>query len=383
MKILFRLSTAIGICAIATSVNAGNVADADIVTFTANTAAKASEVNANFTKLKVENNDNDARITTNTNALAGATFFYGDGSAGNLTVSTSANWNSAPPTNYNLNFGNVTIDALTILTVPAGTTIRCNGSFTNNGTINVSTGTAPSSPYTWALGASAEFYSIGHPGDSLQPASGGSYDNTNGTKTLYYGAGGAGIPPLMAATSFATFRHGGGSGSGPVWGGGHGGGLLKIYCKGVITNAGTITANGDVGSGGSAGGGGGGIVVLASTTSVTVTGTINLKGGNGAPSYSYGGAGGGGGGGIGILVAPAVDATAATTDVSGGTVGSNTTAVTNATGRIAGSGGGASGGNGGIGSQVSAAASGVSSGNTNGSAGYILELEQNPIYLMH
>lgn len=82
MKFTVSLVTAMSICAFASVVNASNVADGDVVTFTANTAAKASEVNANFTALKNAVNDNDTRITTNTNsvatinsALTGATFF--------------------------------------------------------------------------------------------------------------------------------------------------------------------------------------------------------------------------------------------------------------------------------------------------------------------
>lgn len=69
MKFTVSLVTAMSICAFASVVNASNVADGDIVTFTANTAAKASEVNGNFTALKNAVNDNDTRITTNATAI--------------------------------------------------------------------------------------------------------------------------------------------------------------------------------------------------------------------------------------------------------------------------------------------------------------------------
>lgn len=378
MKILGGVITILGACAVATSVNASNVADGDIVTFTANTTAKASEVNGNFTALKNAINDNN-------NRLAGTTFFHGDGSAGDLTISTSTNWNTTPPTNDNYNFANVTIDSGQTLTVPAGTTIRCTGTFTNNGTISVLNGAQATSNQFTGFNVSNDHYSISHPGDTPRAASGGSYhmNATTDVKTVYPGYGGLAIARAMAATSFNHFRFGGGAGGGWYTGSaGHGGGLIKIYCKGAISNPGTITSNGGTGASGSSGGGGGGIVILASVASVTVAGTINVIGGNGAASWSYGGPGGGGGGGIIIMAAPTVTTASATLNYTGGTPGATTTAVVN-TSRMGGHGGGASGGNGGIGGSVPAAASATANAGASGSDGYTITLQQNPIYLMN
>lgn len=311
-------------------------------------------------------------------------FFYGDGSAGDLTISATIDWASTPPTNYNLNFGNVTIGAGQTLTVPAGTTIRCNGNFTNNGTISVSSGVQTSGITNWGSGSTAEMFAIGHPGDSLAPASSGGFHNNGAAApaTQYFGLGGVGIPQLMAASRFHAFRFGGGSGAG-YRNGGVGGGLFNVYCKGAVSNTGVISSNGTNG-GLIAGGGGGGIVVLASTTSVTIAGTVNANGGTGSASYAGGsGAGGGGGGGIVILAAPTVDTTAATITVTGGSPGSLALASYSGAARIGGGGGGASGGNGGNGGTISGAATGVFGAGTSGTNGYTLTLQQNPLYLMN
>lgn len=387
MKILFSLSTAIGICAIATSVNAGNVADVDIVTFTANTAAKASEVNANFTKLKVENNDNDARITTNAtsittinNTLAGATFFYGDGSAGSLTISANTSWvpsGSAPATG--LNFTNVTIDVGQTLTVPRGTTIRCTGDFVNNGTIIVDSNTAGFSfggYFSISNNSIRQSWSMpAHPGDANRIPGFPSAIGDGAAVSLDGGyTTGAEISKTIAMSSFHQFRHGGSGGGGAYsTTGGTGGGLLKVYCRGTVTNAGTITANGGTGSGGGAGG----IVILASTTQVVNdTGTINAAGGNGNPSNTIKGADGGGGGGIIVLAAPVVTNTG-TTNVAAGTAGTlgAASSVTNAF-RSGGGAGGSCGGVGGNGGSVGTTGTPNIPGTAE--AGYVIQLTTNP-----
>ena len=66
MKVSNIFFGAIGVCFFTSATLASNVADSDILTFTANATAKSADVNQNFTKLKAANNDNDARITTNT-----------------------------------------------------------------------------------------------------------------------------------------------------------------------------------------------------------------------------------------------------------------------------------------------------------------------------
>ena len=71
-------------------------------------------------------NDNDSNISA---------WFSGDGSDGDLTVSSLLDWSVTPPSN--LMWQNITIDPGQEFIVPAGTKIRCSGTFTNNGTLTV------------------------------------------------------------------------------------------------------------------------------------------------------------------------------------------------------------------------------------------------------
>jgi hypothetical protein len=361
-------------------------------TFVPGTPATAGDVNANFSAAAAAINGKQNLVTgscpagsaiqsinaNGTVVCQQLSFFGGDGSAGNLTIAANTSWVVTPP--VNLNFANVTINAGQTLTVPAGTTIRCSGAFTNNGTLSVAAGARLGGLNNFAFGASVDIYSIGHPGDSFRPASGGSYDITT-THLIQGGLGGEPIPRTTAMTSFNSFRIGGGSGAGwrDFGEDGDGGGLVKIYCTGNITNAGTINANGGTPAILS-GGGGGGIVILASTSSVTNSGTINALGGNGGPSFAFGGAGGGGGGGIVIFAAPTFG-TLGTVNVGGGSGGSVATAI-NAGDRYGGGGGGASGGAGGSGGGVGGSST-TPGTPTSGGAGYTLSITANPAFLLH
>jgi hypothetical protein len=365
MKQKIILTTVIVLSLTSQFITAGPITD----TYTTGDTLTAKKMN----NIKSAVNDNDTNITA---------FFSGDGSAGDLTVSAAVNWNSTPPANPN--FANITIDAGQTLTVPAGTTIRCSGTFTNNGTLEVTQGARMSSMSNFAFGATPDIYAAGHPGDSFKAANGGAY-YTNGVAVPVFiqgGLGGEGIPQATAISSFNSFRIGGGSGSGWRPGtDGDGGGLVKIYCSGNIVNAGTINANGN-GAANLSGGGGGGIVILASLTSVDGTsGVISAIGGNGGNSFSFAGAGGGGGGGIVIFAAPTVVATG-TVSVTGGIVGFTTTQVTNLR-RYGGGAGGASGGNGGDGSDISSAASGTPSAPGVGQDGYTVQILANPATMMN
>lgn len=341
-------------------VTAGTIAD----TYTTGDILTAAKMD----NIKTAVNDND----TNINAQ-----FSGDGSAGDLTISAATNWNTTPPTNPY--FDNITINAGQTLTVPAGTTIRCAGSFTNNGTIQVLTG-ATNTGTNW--GASSPVSSgpkdYAHPGDSFGPAIMGLFDDDSIVDpiTINGGAGGKGVPQAFAVTSFSQFRIGGGSGVGGN-GSVKGGGLLKVYCAGGITNNGAINADGSNGSS-STSGAGGGIVVLASIGLVDNTsGTISVIGGNGGSQGTVFGAGGGGGGGIIILMSSTAPIAGATNVTGGtGTVGASTQA---SKGRLAGSGGGASGGNGGAGGSVSS--TGANNSGSNGLDGYVISTTANPVFM--
>jgi hypothetical protein len=359
-------------------------------TFVPGTPATAADVNANFGATATAINSKQNQVTgacpagsaiqsinaNGTVVCQQLSFFGGDGSAGSLTIAANTDWSITPP--VNLNFANVTINPGQTLTVPAGTTIRCSGTFTNNGTLSVLPGARLGGLDNFSFGATVDIYSIGHPGDSFRPASGGSYDIVT-THTIQAGMGGDGIPRTTAMTSFNSFRIGGGSGAGWRSGQEGGGGLVKVYCTGAVLNAGTINANGGTPTNLS-GGGGGGIVILASTSSATNSGTINVVGGNGGPSFGFGGAGGGGGGGIVIFVAPTTSS--GTANVGGGSGGSIATSI-NSTNRFGGGGGGASGGSGGNGGNISSGATGTPGTPTSGSPGYVLNITGNPAFLLH
>lgn len=71
----------------------------------------------------------------------GSLRIYGDGSAGDLTISSNATWNPTPPNpSNNLQFENFTINSARTLVVSSGTIIRCSNICTINGTIAVIVG---------------------------------------------------------------------------------------------------------------------------------------------------------------------------------------------------------------------------------------------------
>jgi hypothetical protein len=361
-------------------------------TFAPGTPASAADVNSNFSATAAAVNGKQNLVTgtcptgqsiraINANGSVVCqplSFFGGDGSAGNLVVGTQS-WSATPPVNPN--FSNITINPGQTLTVPAGTTIRCSGTFTNNGTLAVDPG-ATSDGNFGALsnpsGPAVSVTSVAHPGDTPGAATLGEQNNVGNAnvQALGGGTGGKAIARAVAQTSFGNFRFGGGSGAGYDNQGNRGGGLVKIYCEGAIVNTGTINARGEAGGNSTIAGGGGGIVVLASRTSVSNSGTINANGGNGAGSTSWGGNAGGGGGGIVIMISPAAP-TLGTINVAGGTGGTNTASVTAGV-RIGGAGGGGSGGAGGDGGDVSSAATGIVTNAADGGAGYAITMTLDP-----
>ena len=339
---------------------AGNIG----TTFSTGEVLTATQMN----EIKDAVNDNDTRL------------FAGDGSAGNLIVSAGLDWEATPPSNPY--FNNITIDAGRTLTVPAGTTIRCRGNFINNGTLSVVTnlngGSHTSSSVVFPGTISAP-----HPGDSIRaagtPASTFTFSSIP-VPFLSGGQGGSGIPRTRALTSYNLFQYGGGGGSGhrkegTDGNGGDGGGLVKINCKGTITNNGLIDADASTSVGG---GGGGGIVVLASLTRIIngATATISANGGDGEAAGTDHGNAGGGGGGIIVMIAPSIPDLAGTTSVLGGSAGSVSTPISrNST--SGGGGGGASGGAGGDGGSVDSFA--IPSAGSDGSAGHVIQIVAIPL----
>src|SRR5258708_6073556 len=361
-------------------------------TFVTGTPASAASVNQNFGAAATAINGKQ-NLVTGTCTLGSAvrainadgtvicqplSFFGGDGSAGNLTVAASTDWSNTPPVNPN--FANITINGGQTLTVAAGTTIRCSGTFTNNGILSVVPGATSRGAFLSALngvsGPSMFLTSVAHPGDAPSAATlGMSHNGIGGTFAVDGGTGGRAISRGAAQMSFGYFRIGGGSGAGYDNQGNRGGGLVKIYCEGAIVNAGTINAQGESGTNGTIAGGGGGIVVLASRATVSNSGTINVSGGNGAVSTSWGGNGGGGGGGIVIMVS-SIAPSLGTVNIAGGLGATNTSSAT-AGARTGGAGGGGSGGAGGDGGSVNAG--GVPTNAGNGGAGYSITMTLDPI----
>lgn len=273
---------------------------------------------------------------------------YGDGSFGSLTVSASGLL-SEPLRQYT----DFTVNPNVTLLVPSGTVIRCSGTFTNSGVIQVLSDT--SGGVVDSLAAISTIPSLSAPAHGLvaSPAASGEYGSN--TNLLYGGRGGRAFGGTYIKGLLQLGLFGGGPGGGGLNAtGGAGGGTFTVLSAGSLVNSGTITANGSNGSAG-AGGGGGGVVVLASKTSVFHSGEIQANGGTGGPSKASAAAGGGGGGGVAHLLAPMVSVAGGSLLNNGGSAGAGSVVVA-ASLRSGGGGGGAGvGGQGGFGASVSRA----------------------------
>lgn len=255
-------------------------------------------------------------------------------------------------------FKNFTVAVGTTLTVLGGVEIYCSGNVSIQGTITVS-------PLIVGGGASNTSFldnTFGGGATGSGPGAGSGF--TGGSTYSYvlapHGSGGA--QGRIAAGSGTVGRT-----QGFFAAGGKGGGCLKIEAAGTISVSGTINCRG--GNGGTptldifssdsrasgAGGGSGGLILLKSLSSITCTNTstLDVRGGNGGngTSVALGGVGGGsGGGGYVVLIAPTdrggVNTTGASILLSAGTVG-NSTATGTPSGFLAGTGGGGFGGQGG------------------------------------
>jgi hypothetical protein len=269
-------------------------------------------------------------------------------------------------------------------TVPSGVTITvdklakfyCSGNVLIQGTVNVS---------TWSNGARsivAVTTGIGISGGTSGGSPGsGAPNNSYPWGALPYGSGGShgyalGSPAnTTTATASITFSSAG-----------YGGGGLQIEAAGTISVTGTISVKGgdaeqpviETGfarvSGN--GGGSGGLCYLASLKSVTLAASavIDGRGGNGSNAVRNltGGetsgvnGGSGGGGGYIVLASPSINTTGSTLLLTGGAIGTSA----GATGTIGGGFGAGYGGNG-----------GGNSGGTNlpGSVGQLVLLNFIPV----
>lgn len=251
-------------------------------------------------------------------------------------------------------------------TVPAGITITidkfarfyCSGNVNIQGTIDVTSCAPGATPF--ATGATVSGNTGGLPGTGLG-AGGGSSSSFGSASYSFavqpYGSGGG--------LGFAT----GGTGAFAFGSAGAGGGGLWFESAGsIIIDGATINLDGEAAQATTynsglllvtgAGGGSGGTLVLSSLTSilVTATSTILLRGGRGSDAIGnvamVGNGGSGGGGGQFVAMAPSVNYSGATINVSGGAMGTQFGSGGGAVG------GGAGGGNGGAGGRQSSGSTG-------------------------
>jgi hypothetical protein len=292
--------------------------------------------------------------------------FYGDGSDGALVVADGAVLQTLG------SYTDFTVPAGAMVSVPAGATIRCTGTFENRGKIVV----LPGSPGGGVLKETANLgvqvtaaAAAVERGDSFAAARiPAVFDGV----AVAGAKGGKGLGLTVHSLPLSAYRVGGGGGSGALGAvGGDGGGLLRVIARGPIRNGGVIEAKGRSptvnrtgllnGEGGGAGAGGGGIVILASGASVdntvpananggAATGTIDVSGGSATTADPSGGGGGGGGGGLVVFCAPAVPSNG--TVILFGGLSAFQTLVTNETIWAGGGGGGACVGDGGEGAPV-------------------------------
>ena len=193
---------------------------------------------------------------------------YGDGSDGAYTAANFEDWTSSPP-GASLQFTNLTVPNGVTIYVPSGIVIRATGTVMIAGTIIVvlSPGSAQTELQGIALTAPS-----GRLGGTAR-----SSGQLRQILTPGITGGGSSTPALTPGNGIL------------------GGGTLSIRAGGGIGVSGLISATGTNGTSANCGGAGGGIVILASKGNLTLSGTIDVQGGNAASTTTCGGAGGGGG----------------------------------------------------------------------------------------
>ena len=307
---------------------------------------------------------------------------WGDGSAGDLIVDGA--FSGLPD---NRQFKDIVVEAGNTLFVSSGTTLRCTGSLTVEGTIRV----LESGFVSRAIDPSAQTLTAPEKAATIGIARRGATSGETkigGGVFISGGFGGDGLRDISMAKSIVRppiYAGGGGGGSASSGGSVSGGGSVAIYCKDFMDIAGQITAKGR-GTAVLRGGGGGGIVILASANTISVTGVIDVSGGDASsPSNTtVVGPPGGGGGGIVNMLAPSFDTDNATFNISGGAgapAKPNGTYATNF--RVfGGNGGGASYGNGGRGGSINT----TQGGSAGSPGGFGIAIEQtipNPAGMLY
>jgi hypothetical protein len=262
--------------------------------------------------------------------------FGGTGEQGDYVLSVgSATFDQG--TYYYRNF---TIGASTILNVSQFARIYCSGSVVIQGTVSIT---------TFANGGIGFGTGMHSNVGGLSGAGPGAGSGSGGGKAYSYSAspsgsgGGSGFYSGGGSLSTAGGMGSGGAGGGGLWIEAAGGIQIvsgsSIIARGANGSTGSIASGAPDISGG--GGGSGGMILLSSLSSVSCTGTLDVRGGNGGNGLNNGGGGGGGGGGLVILISPNNNTTGGTVLLSGGSAGN--------TPGSGGLGGGAGGGFGGVG----------------------------------
>lgn len=256
--------------------------------------------------------DNAGKIITG--GGGGGCNIYGDGSAGDVTISANTDWSTTPPTNGNYMFNSLTINAGITLTLASGTVIQSKTTVVNNGTITVKTGVLGEA---WSQNADrGNSDMLGYTLSSIK-----AYPSSEVYRRVFkFGPKGGSGGNIGGTSGTETF-------------GGNGGGTLSIFASTGITNAGIIEAKGEspaqylpASTKPGCGGGGGGFVVLATNSTITNSGIINVSGGNGnnpgAATSDL--AGSGGGGGLIHYISTNAIAVAGTATIAGGLKGIDT-----------------------------------------------------------
>ena len=307
---------------------------------------------------------------------------YGDGSAGALNVTYTGELLTGWALNGNLQFTNLTVESGVTLYVPSGTVIRCNGTFTNHGTVQVGEvfNSGGGFAYSGGLDTGLRHIAFYPPLPGIAHDAAGFPELGDNSAGRMGGLGSTGLRSGEASAIVKVGMMGGGGGTGVYPSSlrpGYGGGTVTILAQSGIVNDGIITANGTGSQSLGGGGGGGGVIILASPGSIIQTGTIEAKGGDGYPAGISVSNGGGGGGGLVHLFSPSITSSGTIT-VTGGLGGTGTSSIAT-TIRAGGGGGGGCAGAGGNGGHANSDNSVTNAGN--GFSGYSLQTQVDPTAL--
>jgi len=270
---------------------------------------------ANQSALSPSTDNNTIYLNSNNQIAVKPSAITQSGTLQDITISSNTTLTS------DLYCNNLTINSGVTLTTN-GYNIYCQGTFTNNGTINTGTlsngGIGGNNGSVGGTGGSEKNSYAGSGGGGTNGTGIGNSSAGSGGSTLVAGGGVASSGSTPSAPTITNsliqswynngFQNylagagGGGGGSAEGGNGGNGGGgSYGIYIQANEIIAGTINANGGNGNAGvnsaygAGGGGGGGVILLAYGSGGYTSGTYNVSGGAGNSSSS-GTAGNGGNG---------------------------------------------------------------------------------------